>query len=167
MASIRKIQQINKIENADKICIYIVDGWQIVDEVNKYKINDFVVMLEIDSWVPTALAPFLSKGKVPRQFNGVDGEKLKTVKLRGALSQGLLLPVSVLPADYAYHEGADCSEILGVQKYEVPDNVTQGGKSVSNWPSIVPKTLSSNPGGLTSNPQALSSNLAGTYVSCI
>lgn len=139
MASIRKIIDIKKIENADKICIYLVDGWQIVDEVNKYKINDFVIMLEIDSWVPNALAPFLSKGKVPREFNGVKGEKLKTVKLRGALSQGLLLPVSILPKDYLYVEGDDVSEILGVQKYEV-DNTTQGGKAVSNWPSIVPKT---------------------------
>lgn len=139
MASIRKILDIKKIENADKICIYLVDGWQIVDEVNKYKINDFVIMLEIDSWVPNALAPFLSKGKVPREFNGIQGEKLKTVKLRGALSQGLLLPVSVLPKDYFYVEGADVSEILGVQKYEI-DNTTQGGKSVNNWPSIVPKT---------------------------
>jgi len=139
MASIRKILDIKKIENADKICIYLVDGWQIIDEVNKYKINDFVIMLEIDSWVPNALAPFLSKGKVPREFNGIQGEKLKTVKLRGALSQGLLLPVSVLPENYLYEEGDDVSEILGVQKYEV-DNTTQSGKSVSNWPSIVPKT---------------------------
>lgn len=89
MASIRKIIDIKKIENADKICIYLVDGWQIVDEVNKYKINDFVIMLEIDSWVPNALAPFLSKGKVPREFKkgfairgeivgpGVNGNKLQ------------------------------------------------------------------------------------------
>jgi hypothetical protein len=41
---------------------------------------------------PTELAPFLSKGKEPREYEGVKGERLRTVKLRGQLSQGLLLP---------------------------------------------------------------------------
>jgi tRNA-binding EMAP/Myf-like protein len=44
--------------------------------------------------VPTEIAPFLSKGKEPRVFNGVKGERLRTVKLRGVQSQGLLLKLT-------------------------------------------------------------------------
>lgn len=139
MASVRKIEKILPIEGADAIELALVDGWQVVVKKSDFSENELAVYFEIDSWVPNELAPFLSKGKVPREFNGVKGEKLKTVKLRGTLSQGLLLPVSVLPENYAYAEGDDVSEILGVQKYEA-DNTTQGGKAVSNWPSIVPKT---------------------------
>lgn len=140
MASVRKITNLLPIEGADAIELALVDGWQVVVKKGDFSVNQLAVYFEIDSWVPNAIAPFLTKGKEPREYNGVKGERLKTVKLRGALSQGLLLPVSVLPENYAYEEGADCSEILGVQKWEAETYATQGGKAVSNWPSIIPKT---------------------------
>ena len=93
LATIRRIAEIRPIENANKIYHYRVDGWWVVDTVDKFQVGDLVIYLEIDSWVPTELAPFLSKGKEPREYNGVKGERLKTVKLRGAVSQGLLLPI--------------------------------------------------------------------------
>jgi RNA ligase (TIGR02306 family) len=140
MASVRKITNVLPIEGADAIELALVDGWQVVVKKGDFSVDQLAVYFEIDSWVPNAIAPFLTKGKEPREYNGVKGERLKTVKLRGALSQGLLLPVAVLPEGYAYHEGADCSEILGVQKWEAETAATQGGKAVSNWPSIIPKT---------------------------
>jgi RNA ligase (TIGR02306 family) len=87
LASIKKIDDIQPIEGADKICTYRVGGWWVVDTVNRYQIGDAVVYCEIDSWIPNEIAPFLSKGKEPRIFNGVKGERLRTIKLKGALSQ--------------------------------------------------------------------------------
>ena len=101
LATIRQINGIRSIPEADKICTYVVDGWTIVNTKGKYEIGNLVVMCEIDSWIPTELAPFLSKGKEPREFNGVKGERLRTIKLRGQLSQGLLLPVDILRSKIA------------------------------------------------------------------
>jgi RNA ligase (TIGR02306 family) len=97
--------------------------------------------LEIDSWVPTELAPFLSKGKEPREFNGVKGERLRTVKLRGQLSQGLLLNLdTALPFTNSFQDGDDVSEVLNIQKWERPMNAQLAGMARGNFPSVIPKT---------------------------
>lgn len=147
LATVRKIDEIKSIEGADKICAYRVGGWEIVDSVGKYQVGELVVMLEIDSWVPTELAPFLSKGKEPREYNGVKGERLRTVKLRGQISQGLLLPITVLSiktdsGDYlgSWEEGWDLTERLGIQKYEKELPACLRGSAKGNFPSFIPKT---------------------------
>ena len=61
MATIRKIAEIQAIPEADKICAYRVDGWWVVEVVGKYVVGDLVVYAEPDSWIPTEMAPFLSK----------------------------------------------------------------------------------------------------------
>lgn len=91
MASIRRVDNIVPIPGADAIECAVIGGWSVVVKKGEFKIGDLAVYLEIDAWVPTELAPFLSKGKEPRVYNGVSGERLKTVKLRGTTSQGLLL----------------------------------------------------------------------------
>jgi RNA ligase (TIGR02306 family) len=126
MATIRTIAEIKKIEGADRIQAYRVDGWWVIDQVDKYEVGDLVIYCEIDSWIPNELAPFLSKGKEPREFNGIKGERLKTIKLKGQLSQGLLLPLNVYYTDRPYEsieadEGDDVSELLGITKWELPE----------------------------------------------
>lgn len=146
LASIRKIQSIKKIEGADKICAYNVDGWWVVDTIDKYSVGDLAVYCEIDSWIPTELAPFLSKGKEPREFNDVKGERLRTVKLRGQISQGLLLPIGVLPEktfgmpDLPPLEDEDVTNELGIQKWEKPIPAQLAGQVKGNFPTLVPKT---------------------------
>jgi RNA ligase (TIGR02306 family) len=93
LASIRRIDSIDPIVDADAIEVATVGGWKIVVKKGEFAVGDLAVYLEIDSWVPTELAPFLSKGKEPREFEGIKGERLRTVKLRGTLSQGLLLKI--------------------------------------------------------------------------
>lgn len=93
LATIRKISAIDPIPDADAIEVATVDGWKIVVKKGEYQVDDLVVYVEIDSFIPTELAPFLSKGKEPREYNGVKGERLRTVKLRGQISQGLILPL--------------------------------------------------------------------------
>jgi len=146
MATIRKIAEIQAIPEADKICAYRVDGWWVVEVVGKYVVGDLVVYAEPDSWIPTEMAPFLSKGHEPRVYNGVKGEKLKTVRLRGQLSQGLLFPLSVLGERHEIFTisegciGADVSEQLNIQKYEAPIPSELAGQAAGNFPRFIPKT---------------------------
>lgn len=134
MASIRKIDAIGPIEGADAIEVATVGGWKVVIKKGEFAVGDLAVYCEIDSWIPTELAPFLSKGKEPREFNGVKGERLRTVKLRGQLSQGLLLPWTV------GGEGDDMTELLGIQKWEMAVPAQLAGQVKGNFPSQIPKT---------------------------
>ena len=140
MATVRKIQDILPIENADSIECAVVGGWKIVAKKGEFSVGDMAVYLEIDSWVPHELAPFLSKGKEPREYNGVKGERLRTVKLRKQISQGLLLPLSVLPDDSIYEENDDVSSLLNIQKWEAPIPVQLQGEVQGSFPSEIPKT---------------------------
>lgn len=151
LATIKKVEEIRNIPDADKICSYRVDGWWVVDSVGKYKIDDLVIYCEIDSWIPTEIAPFLSKGKEPREYNGVKGERLRTIKLRGQISQGLVLPIPTgdnfddgrLAFEIGMgnlNEGDDVSSILNIQKYEAPIPACLAGVVRGNFPSFIPKT---------------------------
>lgn len=146
MASIRSIDNIEPITDADSIEVATVGGWKVVVKKGEFKTNDLVVYLEIDSWVPTSLAPFLSKGKEPKVFNGVEGERLQTVKLRGQISQGLLLPIDCTTISdgegnvISVSEGDDVTEFLGIQKWERPLPIELQGKAKGNFPSFIRKT---------------------------
>lgn len=141
LATIREVAEIRPIEGADAIECAVVDGWTVVVQKGEYEPNDRTVFLEIDSWVPTELAPFLSKGKEPREYNGVKGERLRTIRLRGQLSQGLLLPISILPDDLqGSPTGSDLTEYLNIQKWEAPINAQLAGVVRGNFPPFIPKT---------------------------
>jgi len=144
LATICKIDEIRPISNADAIECAVVGGWTVVVRKDEYTAGDLAVYCEIDSWIPTDLAPFLSKGKEPRKYNGIQGERLRTVKLRGQLSQGLLLPLDVLPADDdfngAWNEREDVSDLLNIVKYEPPVPACLAGKARGLFPSFIPKT---------------------------
>jgi len=143
LATIRKIQEVKPITGADKICAYRVDGWWVVDQVGKYTVGDLVVYLEVDSWVSTEIAPFLSKGKEPREYEGVKGERLRTIRLKGQLSQGLLLPPHEVIGCGCYtflKEGEDVTEWLGILKWERPINAQLAGLIRGNFPPEIPKT---------------------------
>jgi RNA ligase (TIGR02306 family) len=138
LASIKPITYIKPIEGADAIECAIVDGgWPVVIKKGEYKVGDIAIYLEIDSWVPYELAPFLSKGKEPREYNGVKGERLRTVKLRGQVSQGLLLPIGLT---FWRDIGTDLTESLGIQKWEPPIPAQLQGTMKGNFPHFIPKT---------------------------
>lgn len=156
LATIRKIKEVRPIPDADKICTYVVDGWTVVDGIGKYGVNDAVVFCEIDSFIPTTIAPFLTKtGHFPKVYNGVEGERLRTVKLRGQLSQGLVLSfdhiLSVLgpcadELSRAYFsndfeiEGTDVTELLGITKWEAPEYAGTNQEARGNFPDFLKKT---------------------------
>jgi RNA ligase (TIGR02306 family) len=140
LATIRRIAEINPIEGADSIQVARVDGWMCVVKKDDFKTDELVLYFEVDSWVPTELAPFLTKpGHSPKVFEEVQGERLRTVRLRGQLSQGLLLKLPDWP-HAKFVEGMDLTELLGVLKWEraLPENMRGLGKG--NFPYFVHRT---------------------------
>lgn len=108
LASIRKISDIRPIDGADRIVVAQVDGWECVVQKDEFRVGDRVVYVEVDSVVPERPEfEFLRN----RKF------RVRTIKLRGQISQGLVLPLSILP-DGDYADGADVTEILGITKYD-------------------------------------------------
>ena len=143
MVTFQRVAEVKDIEGADLICAYRINGWWVVDQVGKYAIGNMVLYAEIDSWIPHEIAPFLSKGKEPREYNGVKGERLRTVRLKGQYSQGLLLPWSTISHVDNWsdlEEGADVSELLGVQKWEAPIPANLTGQMKGNFPVFIRKT---------------------------
>lgn len=147
MATIRVVTGIKPIEGADRIELALIDGWQVVVQKDQFKEGDKVIYFEIDSWVPHKIAPFLTRGTKPKEYNGVEGNRLKTVKLKGTLSQGLVLPVKEtleidheVPECFVPEDGADVTDLLNIQKYEKPIPAQLAGMMRGNFPSFVPKT---------------------------
>lgn len=157
LASIRRVLDIEPIEGADRIELAHIDGWQVIVKKDEIHIGENVIYFEIDSWIPHELAPFLTKeGHEPHEFNGIKGERLKTIKMRGTLSQGLILSLSVLKEKNpeVYKKAYDCigydlTEALGIQKWEIPEVEVQkrfGSSSVAPgdyrypFPDFIPKT---------------------------
>lgn len=115
LASIQKIVSLIPIPNADRIELAQVLGWKCVVKKGEFKVGDNCVYFEIDS-VPPADNPvfdFLKKsnGKM---------ERIKTRKMRGQISQGLAMPVTMFPVLAKCHVGDDVTKKLGVTKWE-PD----------------------------------------------
>ncbi len=155
LASIRRISDIQPIEDADAIVVATIDGWKVVIKKDDFKVGDLAIYLEIDSWVPHELAPFLSKGQEPRVYNDVKGERLRTIRLRGQVSQGLLLKFNTIrPRHHVIvgtevgflsvddiTEGLDLTETLNIQKWEAPIPAQLQGQAAGMFPtSLIPKT---------------------------
>lgn len=135
LASVRVIDSIEPIENADAVECAQIGGWSVVVQKGQYTAGMLATYVEIDSWVPTTVADFLTKGKTPRVYNGVPGERLKTMKIRGQISQGLLLP-----ADPSWVVDQDVTDLLGITKWEAPVPAELAGLMKGMFPCFIPKT---------------------------
>jgi len=142
LASIRRISEIQEIPGADLIELALVDGWKVVvaKEVG-HKVGNLVVYCEIDSFLPIKEEfEFLRKSSY-KKMGDQEGFRLKTIRLRGQVSQGLILPMSVF-ALYPSNptEGDDVTESLGIVKYEPPIPAELSGKVKGLFPSFIRKT---------------------------
>jgi RNA ligase (TIGR02306 family) len=146
LATIRTITNIQPIDGADMIELASVGGWNVVVAKNVgHKVGDKVVYCEIDSFLPIREEfEFLRKSSY-KKMGEQEGFRLKTIKLRGQVSQGLILPISVLnPPDTNIYvepfEGLDVTEMLGIVKYEPPIPAELAGKVKGQFPSFLRKT---------------------------
>lgn len=97
LASIRVISDIQNIPDADKIEVVTVDGWKVVVAKSVgHKVGDEVIYCEIDSFLPIKEEfEFLRKSSY-KKMGDMEGFRLKTSKLRGQISNGLVLPLLIL-----------------------------------------------------------------------
>lgn len=151
LASIQKIKEILPIEGADAIELAIVNGWKVVVAKNVgHQVGDKVVYCEIDSFLP--IEPefeFLRKSSY-KKMGEEEGFRLKTIKLRGQVSQGLILPLKEAMEVAGrregiqhlgiWEEGDDVTELLGILKYEPPIPADLAGKVKGQFPGFIPKT---------------------------
>jgi len=143
LASIQRIVDISPIPNADAIEVATVNSWKsVVSKSNNFSLGDLVVYFEIDSFLPiTPEFEFLRKASYKKLPDGTEGFVLRTVKLRGQLSQGLITPISILgDLTSTFLEGDDVSSALGVTKYEPPIPAQLSGIVKGNFPSFIRKT---------------------------
>lgn len=156
LVTIRKISEINPIPNADAIEVATVDGWQVVTKKNEFNLGDNCVYFEIDSFLPESdeRFSFLMKNGVRTQ-DGISGHVLRTVELRGQISQGLVLPLgtpenTIFPEIWEYlfvHNMddtspylADFSQLLGVVKWDPPIPAELAGHVEGPFPGFIPVT---------------------------
>jgi len=143
LATVETILDIQPIPDADAIVVATVRGWTVVVKKDEFIVGQKCIFFEVDSWMPVELAPFLVKTKEPKEYMGVKGERLRTVKLRGQLSQGLVLdPHKIMSHDQAHNLqiGEDMTEIFNIQLYEKPIAACLSGQVKGSFPSFIPKT---------------------------
>ena len=118
LASIRTVRDIQPIEGADVIVATQVDGWKCITKKGEFNIGDMGVYFEIDSFVLASdeRYSFLSKQFI--NFENQLGARIRTIKLKGKIAQGLMLPLRLFPEIIRPEVGMDVTEILGVQKWE-------------------------------------------------
>ncbi len=134
LATVRAIAAVDPIPGADAIEVATVTGWKVVIKKGEFKPGDLAVYCEIDSFLPVKPEyEFLRKSSF-RKMGGLEGFRLKTIRLRGQVSQGLLIPA---PPGAA--EGDDVTETLGVVKWDPPLPASLAGKVRGPWPNV-PKT---------------------------
>lgn len=118
LVTVRQANSITPIMGADNIELVHIDGWQCIAKKGEFQVGDFGVYFEIDSFVPTADPRFGFLESRAKDWQGKHGAIIKTMRLRGELSQGLFLPVSSFPEITNRDSDIDWSEDLGVYKYE-------------------------------------------------
>ena len=140
LASVQRALEILPIEGADAIELVRINGWQCVTKKGEFNVGDLGIFLEIDAIPPdNSTFQFLWTAKDGTQPRRPDKFRIRTMKLRGALSQGLFLPLSSFDLG-AVAVGDDVTEKLGVEKYEPPLPAGNQGDIGGNFPGFIPKT---------------------------
>lgn len=158
LASIQQIAEICPIPDADAIEAVRVNDWWCVAKKGEFALNGLCVYHEIDSLLPIGgVYDFLaSRGTRKSELEDgtiVEGYRLRTIRLKKQLSQGLALPISSFAVDGPSGNslsfnvntgvigvGDDVTEILGVHKYELPMNAQLRGTARGNFPSFARKS---------------------------
>lgn len=142
LASIQRVWKIEPIEGADRIELAHVLGWQCVINKGQFQPMDTAVYFEIDSFLPVRPEfEFMRNSSYKKTDIMGEGFRLRTMKFRGQISQGLLLPISQFPEIPEDAEvGQDVTGLLGVKKWEIEERATTGGTVIGSLPYDIPHT---------------------------
>ena len=130
------IDDVIKHPNADRLDIAKVGGWHVITGLNEFKKGDIAIYFEIDSKLPE-VKPFTNM-----EFLASKHFKIKSQKIRGEISQGLLVKPEDLGWELAYdirddfpgckdgngnyhfpnEESRFLTDIIGVTYYVAEDN---------------------------------------------
>lgn len=128
---VAKIEQINNIENADKIVQAIIGGWECVIQKEQFNIGDLVVVAVTDAIIPFELAEKLSITKYLKHRKRTEQYTVKTTKLKGVYSTATIIGTAY---DFVtiLSEGTDMMDFYKIYKYEEPDvqMITSSGKRI-------------------------------------
>jgi len=120
LAHIEQILEVNNIPGADNILCAKILGWEcVIAKKDNFKVSDKIIYIETDSIVPD---------KPEFEFLRDRKFRVKTIKLRGQISQGLVIP---LPKDWTVKRsdrcsiGSDVTEELGITKYLSPSEQSE------------------------------------------
>lgn len=132
LATVQEVTDIQPIPGADAIEVAQVLGWKCVVKKGEFKVGDRGVYIAIDTIVPE---------KPEFEFLRKVHFRVKTIRLRKQLSQGLLLPMGVAGVLGAPPVGHDVTEALGIKKYEKPVPAQLAGLVRGDFPaSYIHKT---------------------------
>jgi len=141
LVTVRKISAIESIDGADKIEKVVVDGWNVVAQKGVHEVGKNILFFEIDSFLPESDPRFESFMKFgTRTFDGVKGHKVKTVRLKGVYSQGIIMPLSEFPEITDPQEDVDYAEVVGVVKWEKLEVVGYNGDAKGTFPWFLRKS---------------------------
>jgi RNA ligase (TIGR02306 family) len=126
LVSIQKVHSIRPIDGADAIEAVSVQGWHLVAKKGEFKNGDLCVFFEIDSVLPDMKTKKELAGEevtdddLVFEFMRNRKFKVKTIKLRGQISQGLAIPPSNFPQLNGMRlvEDMELTERLNVRKYD-------------------------------------------------
>ncbi len=130
LASIKKIDNLVPHTNADTLCIATIGGWNVITKKGEFEIGDLCAYIEIDSVVPP---------KPEFEFLQQRRYRVRTIKLRGELSQGLALPLWYLPKG-EYELDQDVTDLMEITKFERKLHASLMGFAKGNFPSFLIKT---------------------------
>lgn len=133
LASVQKILSLEPITGADAIEKATILGWQLVVKKGDFKPGDLCVYCEVDSILPE---------RPEFEFLRARHFRIKTVRLRGQVSQGIAFPLTILPMPSILDvmDGDDVTELLGVVKYEIQVPAQLAGTVKGNFPGFLHKT---------------------------
>lgn len=118
------VEDVLPIEGADKIEVAVIGGYQSIIGKGHFKKGDLAAYIPEQSVLPLAL---IEEMGLVGKLAGSMKNRVKAIKLRGVLSQGLLYPYESLKKkadDYTLGqfplpaEGSDVAAVLGVTKHE-------------------------------------------------
>lgn len=108
LATIQKISDIRSIPEADRILMARILGYETVVKKDEYKVGDLIVFIECDSIVPE---------KPEFEFLREGNFRIKIRRFKKQISEGLVMPISILPSDCVIKEGKEVTDIIGVKNY--------------------------------------------------
>lgn len=149
----KKIDSLSPIIDADRIEVAHIGGWNVIVGKGEFQEGEEIFYFETDSMLPMDCPVF--EFLRPRGVKVVDGKeyhRLKAMKMRGVVSDGLILPLTILEHFVPDEEErnkieqsvfakclGDYSELFGVIKYEDPVLAKLAGK-MSAFPNFIVKT---------------------------